>query len=327
MEGHTQPTKWCAPASAQRIAWPDRGLAHLRRIVPREPARCVRSASSCVRSGEKAIKTLDTPVASPYAVTFFSLPRHFQLMEQDASRPPCRTCSPAATSRSSPSVCRKRGSPPSRLSTTSSCWRIASVRSRTRSSSRRRHRQPAGTPHQGKQCARLQIKPRGKNPAPVVLERALLALNSPQVKLPPGTLVQVSGWVRIPEAIKASPDGALFYDSAGGEALAVRITEPTPWKKFTLYRRVPSSGTMDVTVALTGLAPPTSTTSASNPSPEPQRHPRHQPVTHSRFRQPTHQRPRHHAFSGSVMLRGSSAAFNSASVRRLRCPSSSASPP
>jgi len=33
----------------------------------------------------------------------------------------------------------------------------------------------------------------------------------------------------------------------------VRLTEPLPWKKFTLYRRVPSTGTIRVMLALTGL--------------------------------------------------------------------------
>jgi hypothetical protein len=107
-------------------------------------------------------------------------------------------------------------------------------------------------PHQGKQCAMLQIKPK-KTPGPFALERTLLALTSPSVHLQPGTLVQVSGWIRIPESISASPDGALFYDSAGGEPLAIRLTEPTPWKKLTLYRRVPASGIMSVTLALTGI--------------------------------------------------------------------------
>ena len=73
------------------------------------------------------------------------------------------------------------------------------------------------------------------------------------VQLQPGSLVQVSGWIRITEAIKASHDGALFYDSVGGEPLAIRLTEPTPWKKVTFYRRVPSSGNISVTLALTGI--------------------------------------------------------------------------
>jgi hypothetical protein len=59
--------------------------------------------------------------------------------------------------------------------------------------------------------------------------------------------------VRIPEAIQASVDGVLFFDSIGGEPLALRLTGPMPWRKFTLHRRVPSSGIVSVTMALTGI--------------------------------------------------------------------------
>ena len=111
----------------------------------------------------------------------------------------------------------------------------------------------ANLPREGKQCAMLQIKPKNPRSAPQALERTLLAITSPPVSLQPGSLVQVSGWICIPDAIKASADGALFYDSAGGEPLAIRLTEPTPWRKFTLYRRVPSSGNLQVTLALTGI--------------------------------------------------------------------------
>src|SRR5205807_583624 len=107
-------------------------------------------------------------------------------------------------------------------------------------------------PHEGKQCAMLQVKAK-KSPAPPALEKTFLALTSPSVRLQPGTLVQVSGWIRIPEPITGSLDGALFYDSAGGEPLGIRLTEATPWKRFTLYRRVPSTGTINVTLALTGM--------------------------------------------------------------------------
>jgi hypothetical protein len=65
--------------------------------------------------------------------------------------------------------------------------------------------------------------------------------------------VAVSAWVRIPAAITASADGVLFYDSIGGEPLAVRLTGATKWTKYTLYRRVPASGVVNVTLALTGL--------------------------------------------------------------------------
>jgi hypothetical protein len=45
----------------------------------------------------------------------------------------------------------------------------------------------------------------------------------------------------------------LLYDSTGGDAMALRLTDPMPWKKFTVYRRIPASGTIQVTLALTGL--------------------------------------------------------------------------
>ncbi len=108
-------------------------------------------------------------------------------------------------------------------------------------------------PHEGRQCLMLQLNPKDKLLPPLALERSFTAVLSPAVHLAPGTPIAVSAWVRIPEAITASPDGALFYDSAGGEPLAVRITGPTKWKKLTLYRKVPADGVVNVTLALTGL--------------------------------------------------------------------------
>jgi len=39
---------------------------------------------------DKAVKPLDTPVSSPYAVSFFSLPRHYQFMDQLSKMAPDR---------------------------------------------------------------------------------------------------------------------------------------------------------------------------------------------------------------------------------------------
>jgi hypothetical protein len=99
----------------------------------------------------------------------------------------------------------------------------------------------------------LEIKPKHPEVAPRALQRTFLGIHSPDVKLPPGTWVQISGWMRLPKSITASADGALLYDSAGGEPFGIRFTEPTPWRKFTLYREVPASGLIHVTMALTGL--------------------------------------------------------------------------
>ena len=89
--------------------------------------------------------------------------------------------------------------------------------------------------------------------APAALERTFLAVNSPPVRLPPGSLVRISGWVRLPEDVKATADGVMLYDSVAGEGLAVRLTDRTGWKAFHLYRRVPPSGAVSVTMAMTGI--------------------------------------------------------------------------
>src|SRR5207245_7927610 len=115
-------------------------------------------------------------------------------------------------------------------------------------------------PKEGRQCLKLEIKPKttttpdGKLvPPPMALERTFLAINSPAVRVDPGTLVRISAWVKVPKPITASADGILFYDSVGGEPLAVRFTGATPWRRFTLYRQVPASGHISVTLALTGI--------------------------------------------------------------------------
>lgn len=59
--------------------------------------------------------------------------------------------------------------------------------------------------------------------------------------------------MKVPKPIVASADGAMLFDSAGGEPLAVRQVAATPWRQFTLYRRVPANGQVNVTLGLTGI--------------------------------------------------------------------------
>lgn len=221
---------------------------------------------------EKGVRGLDTPVASPYAVSFYTLPRHWQFMEQvrpgkvtvagnqlrggDFEIVPERrqeTWRPDRQSLDDVELIAERVSefnaPRQEIKEQKLDAKKGAKEPKQITPVSRTVQYPA----EGKQCAMLQIKPREGRPVPPALERTMVALTSSEVKLPPGTLVQVSGWVNIPTPITASPDGALMYDSAGGEPLAIRLTEPTPWKKFTVYRRVPASGTINVTLALTGV--------------------------------------------------------------------------
>jgi hypothetical protein len=238
----------------------------------REAQRALRPVRILMRAQwEKAVRGLDTPVASPFAVSFYTLPKHWQFMEQvrkssvganqllggDFEIVPERkqeTWRPDRQSLDDVDLIAERV-------TELNVPRVEAVvikpptKDAKKEEIKKAPTEKKGPeyPAEGKQCAMLQIKPREGRPVPPALERTMVALVSREVKLPPGTLVQVSGWVNIPAPITASPDGALMFDSAGGEPLAIRLTDPTPWKKLTVFRRVPSSGTLNVTLALTGI--------------------------------------------------------------------------
>ncbi len=188
---------------------------------------------------EQAIRELDTPVASPYAVSFYTLPRHWHFRNE------IRDSTLAAN------VLPDGGfeQPPGQ---TADQWRVQeepSLDEVVRSA-----RRVSEQPHEGRQALLLEIKPKSTTTKPpVALERSFLAVHSPAVRLNPGTLVRITGWIKVPQTIQGSADGALFYDSVGGEPLAVRLTSSMDWKRFTLYRRIPSTGSIHLTLAMTGL--------------------------------------------------------------------------
>jgi hypothetical protein len=192
---------------------------------------------------EDACKLLDTPVASPYALSYYTLPRHWQFMDQVRTAHAGGNVAQGGDFESGPGTWQK------------------DARSLDATYVDLDARIVPDDPHDGKQCMKLEIKaktnpgPDGKVPPPPgALERTYLAVYSQPVRLQPGTLVRISTWVKIPKAISASADGALIYDSAGGEPLAVRMAgEVKQWRKVTLYRRVPSTGEINVTLALTGI--------------------------------------------------------------------------
>jgi hypothetical protein len=250
---------------------------HLYNEAYREAQRALRPVRILMRAQwEQAMKKLSTPAATPYAVSFYTLPRHWAFMEQVEQMTPGANVLPdgdfeVAPDRTMPAWIRqdttlddvemvarrvsdviveqpKPKTPPAPAQPATGVQPTAASKPAPVTQSILIEK-----PKEGRQCLLLEIKPKNPQIPLAALQRTFLAIHSPAVKLPPGSLVQISGWVRIPKAITASVDGALLYDSAGGEPFAVRLTDPMPWKQFTLYRRVPASGQIHVTLALTGL--------------------------------------------------------------------------
>jgi hypothetical protein len=237
-----------------------------------ESQRALRPARILQRAlWDKATRGLDSPVASPYAVSFYTLGRHMKFMDQIKKTTPAANALPGGDFELVPGRSLEAWIPQevSLDEVELIAQRVSEIplkapkpltkaeKAKAAADKDKKKDEPPAPAHaaEGKLCLKLEIRPKDRKlPPPQALERTFLALNSPVVHLPPGSLVRISFAVLIPEAITASLDGAMVYDSAGGEPLALRLVGPLGgWPRYTLYRRVPASGTINVTLALTGI--------------------------------------------------------------------------
>ena len=224
----------------------------------------------------QATATLDTPTASPYAVSFFTLPKHWELFAEVQRSRPGANALPHGSFEVNGAV-PAAGLPvnvvpgwSARFGTIDKVDVAAGIVPAARLAEKlqpKKGPEPVKgvfapgrvvaaadegyvppTPELGKSALRLEVrqrieldrngKPREESKSP--LEKTFLAVDSTPVRFAPGTLVRVSGWIRVPNDITGSADGVLFYDDAGGEPLGVRVSHLPHWKQFHLYRRVPA---------------------------------------------------------------------------------------
>jgi hypothetical protein len=233
----------------------------------------------------EAARTLDVPTASPYAVSFYSLPQHWLFAREVASSRPAGNGFPHGgfeLSRPAPKTGASVTSLPGwtvRKLILDRADGLAAIVNTDQEGLLDRPPEPPDPgkgryapqrvaprppdfrqPDAGHHCLMLRLDVRGENdesgrarPAPQALERTVLAVDSPPADFAPGSLVRVSFWAKVPYPIGTSADNFVVFDTAGGEPLGVRIGVTTTWKEFHLYRRVPAHGKVAMTFALTGF--------------------------------------------------------------------------
>jgi hypothetical protein len=230
----------------------------------------------------QAVEKLDAPTASPFAVSFYSLPKHWELARQlAASRPAGNGLEHGGfeLSEDAPKEGAAVSSLPGWIPRKQLLDNVSGIAAIVNTSSERvadppippdpvrvgrydRPGRPIPTsssrksvlprPPLGRHCLRLFILA-NETDTPKALERSFVAVDSPAAEFAPGTWVRVSFWAKAPGGVYSSADGVVVYDTAGGEPLSVRLTYQAEWKQFHLYRQVPASGKIGVTFALTGL--------------------------------------------------------------------------
>jgi hypothetical protein len=186
---------------------------------------------------DAAVKELVSPVASPAAVSFDTLPNHWRLMDRLRARPfgPNRV---DGGDFEDIGVMLRAG------------WRYILHPAPTVQAAVDLLPQVA---HSGRLGVRLAVAPADPKNPPAAIESPPILFTSPAVQVEAGQIVCIHGWVRVPTPITASVDGLLIVDSLAGECLADRIGQTKGWRQFALYRVAPQAGPMCVTFALSGI--------------------------------------------------------------------------
>lgn len=104
-------------------------------------------------------------------------------------------------------------------------------------------------PHGGNYALSIRVSPdqQGLYARP---EQAPIAVRSATVQVPPGRLVLIRGWIRIPQPLSPETGGVLIHDTLGGRELGINMTDATEWTEFSLMRATGDSDTLNLTVEL-----------------------------------------------------------------------------
>jgi hypothetical protein len=233
-----QSTRWIAAARSSLQQCDGYLAAKEYRAAYLRARRAMRSLRLVERAyWERATEGLASPVTSPGAVSFATLPWHWSLIDRIASSRPGPNRLPGGGFEDLHTM----------LEAGWNHFRYGSAELQTAADL------VGGAARAGNSGLRLKVRAADPENPPAVVETPPLWITSPALPVEAGQLVCIQGWVQVPEAVTGSVDGLLILDSLSGETLARRIRQTNGWRQFTLWRMATESGRMTVTFALTGL--------------------------------------------------------------------------
>jgi hypothetical protein len=186
---------------------------------------------------EAAVVKLTSPVVSPAAISYPTIPVHSRFVERIAAMRP------------GPSLLQQ-GEFEDMGATLQAGWHHLAHPVEGASG---HVEMVSAAAHSGQFGLRLVVSAEDPKNPPAMLESPPLWITSPAVPVHSGDLVCVRGWIRIPTPLASTVDGLLIFDSLGGESLGQRIGRTDEWREFVFYRTAPQDGELSVTFALCGL--------------------------------------------------------------------------
>ncbi|MDB5343616.1 MAG: hypothetical protein JWP89_1993 [Schlesneria sp.] len=184
---------------------------------------------------DNAVAKLTTPLASPYALCFQTLPAHWQLMRRVEK-----------LGKSSDINKLPSGEFEDLDTLIAAGWRHEQRPTPDVQSAAELHQEAK----QGKYSLRLAARPTAQDPNIFQFHTPPVSITSPAVTVHAGHLVKISGWVKTPHPIVRTVDGVMIYDSLLGKTGAIRILNAPDWQRFEVWRLVPESRTVTVTAEM-----------------------------------------------------------------------------
>ena len=186
-----------------------------------------------------AVRNLSSPVASPHTLCFNTLPDHWEMIARFGSK---------ATTGDN---LLRSGSFEDIDTMIAEGWehkqrRLDNVPALAELT-------PQSAPGGGEYSLRLAALPANVERVPRIIPEPPVTVTTPPLTVIGGQLIHISGWIRIRQAVKGSVDGVLFYDSLAGPAHGLRWQSTDKWEKFELIREATASGSMTLTMSLTGM--------------------------------------------------------------------------
>ncbi len=183
---------------------------------------------------EAAVKRLSSPVASPHAICFQTLPDHWRMWRRlDRAKQEGENLLRSGDFEDQDAVQAQ--------------WTL-------RSESAGRDAVALNTKSaRGRYSLALSAPPTSDRPGPV--DDPLVLLYSPPMRVQTGQLVRITGKVLVPRELQGSTDGLVVYDTLKGSIGAHRFRKASPpgkWQTFEMYRDVLTSGEFKLVFELRG---------------------------------------------------------------------------
>ncbi|VAX41663.1 FIG00927013: hypothetical protein [hydrothermal vent metagenome] len=185
-----------------------------------------------------AVRSLSSPVSSPHAISFQTLPDHWKMIAR-LGRSEIKNDNNLLRSGDFEDI----------DTMTVEHWKHAQNHIEGVQATAELYPQS----QKGKYSLRLIAVPKTGASVPRVLSKSPVLVSTPPMDVRSGQIVHISGWVKVVSRTVSGTDGLMIYDSLGGVQGAIRWKKQGRWKHFEFVREVSQTGSFHLTIALTGL--------------------------------------------------------------------------